>query len=222
MARRLLLDVSLWSAGLANLERALAIASPHADSFHVDVADGHFAPALLFFPDLLAALRPLTAAPFHVHLMVERPSQFVAPFVAAGADAITVHAETGAAEAGRAIDLILGAGRSAGVALCPETSISEAAAWAAHVAMFVLLATRPGIKGVEPAPDACGRIRALDALLRNRGSRERARITVDGGIRTHTVARFRDAGADVIVPGSAFFGAPDLAAAAARLRLGAE
>src|SRR5580658_9210181 len=89
---RLLTDVSLWSADLANLAAAIERVEPFADSYHFDVCDAHFAPTLLFFPDLLRALRPLTARPFHVHLMVERPTALIEDFVASGADLITVHA----------------------------------------------------------------------------------------------------------------------------------
>src|SRR5579872_6582832 len=113
---RLLTDVSLWSADLANLAAAIDRFNHFADSFHLDVADAHFAPSLLFFPDLVRALRPLTVRPFHVHLMVERPSALVPDFVDAGADALTVHAEAGAPEVESAIDAILRAGRSPGLA----------------------------------------------------------------------------------------------------------
>ncbi len=94
---RLLADVSLWSADLANLERDLALASL-ADSFHFDVADAHFAPSLLFFPDLLRRLRPLTAIPFHIHFMVDRPVALLDDFLAAGADLVSVHVELGETE----------------------------------------------------------------------------------------------------------------------------
>jgi len=87
---RLVTEVSLWSADLANLARDIERLSPYADVFHLDVADAHFAPDLLFFPDLVRALRAHTERPFHVHLMMERPSKMVDRFVEAGADLITV------------------------------------------------------------------------------------------------------------------------------------
>src|ERR1017187_980986 len=121
---RLLADISLWSADLANLEAAIQRVDPFADSFHLDVCDAHFAPTLLFFPDLVRALRPLTQRPFHVHLMVERPTALIADFVAAGADAITVHAEVGESEAEAAIQAIRRAGLSAGLALRLDTPVA--------------------------------------------------------------------------------------------------
>ena len=78
---RLLADVSLWSADLGNLETAVRRLSPWADSFHLDAADGHFVPSLLFFPDLIRAIRPHTVVPFHVHLMAEYPSLLAGEFL---------------------------------------------------------------------------------------------------------------------------------------------
>lgn len=78
---RLLLDVSLWSADLANLEPEIRRLEPFADSFHLDAADGHFVPSLLFFPDLIARLRELTRVPFHLHLMATRPLDLLDAFL---------------------------------------------------------------------------------------------------------------------------------------------
>ena len=102
---RLLADVSLWSADLGNLETAVRRLSPWADSFHLDAADGHFVPRLLFFPDLIRAIRPHIVVPFHVHLMAEYPSLLAGEFLDAGADLLTVHVENGEREAGAAIEL---------------------------------------------------------------------------------------------------------------------
>ena len=90
---RLLADVSLWSADLANLQTEMARISTLADSFHLDVADAHFVRGLLFFPDMVRALRPHTDKPFHVHLMAENPLELIPDFIDAGADLITIHAE---------------------------------------------------------------------------------------------------------------------------------
>jgi hypothetical protein len=79
---RLLADVSLWSADLANLAAAIERIEPFADSFHFDISDARFSPSLLFFPDLVRALRPLTKRPFHIHLMVDRPTALIEDFVA--------------------------------------------------------------------------------------------------------------------------------------------
>ncbi|HLY18595.1 MAG TPA: hypothetical protein VKR61_15290, partial [Bryobacteraceae bacterium] len=123
-SNRLLADVSLWSADLANLEAAVRRLSPWTDSFHLDASDGHFAASLLFFPDLIRALRPHTSVPFHVHLMAEHPSAMAGEFLDAGADLLTVHVENDAHEAGAAIEMALRRGRGAGVALRLESPVS--------------------------------------------------------------------------------------------------
>jgi ribulose-phosphate 3-epimerase len=205
---RLLADVSLWSADLANLAAAIERVDPFADSFHLDVADAHFAPGLLFFPDLVRALRPLTKRLFHVHLMVERPTTLVGEFVASGASAITVHAEVGRFEAAAAIDAIRRCGCSAGLALRLETPVAECLPYLNRIDTLLLLGTALGVKGQELAPEACGRLAAAASLLGEQ--RGRVRLIADGGIRPHTVPLLRRAGADVVVPGSLVFQSQNL------------
>jgi ribulose-phosphate 3-epimerase len=200
---RLLADVSLWSADLANLAAAIERLEPFADSFHFDVSDAHFSPSLLFFPDLVRALRPLTARPFHIHLMVERPTVLIEDFVAGGADAITVHAEVGESEAAAAIQAIRRAGCAAGLALRLDTPVAESRPYLDRIDALLLLGTAPGVKGQDLAPEACGRLVSASAILGER--RARVHLIADGGIRSHTVPILRDAGADVIVPGSLVF-----------------
>jgi ribulose-phosphate 3-epimerase len=208
----LLADVSLWSADLVNLQRDVERLSPYADSFHLDVADGHFAPDLLFFPDLIAALRPHTARPFHAHLMVARPSRFVERFAAAGADLITVHVEAGEAEARETLAGIRACGKAAGLALRLETPIAAAAPYVESLDAVLLLGTEVGVKGRSLAPGACARIAESAGLLQRAGRRSRTLIVADGGIRKETVPQLRAAGADAIVPGSLVFQAGDPAA----------
>src|SRR5688572_16957716 len=114
---RLLVEASLWSADFTRFADEIRRVDPFTDLYHIDVADGHFTPGLLFFADLIAALRPLTKKPFHVHLMTTNPLAHIDDMVAAGADLITVHAENGplvpaalsaARKAGAATGLALG------------------------------------------------------------------------------------------------------------------
>jgi len=200
---RLLADVSLWSADLANLAAGIRRVEPFADSFHLDVSDAHFSPSLLFFPDLVRALRPLTRRPFHLHLMVERPTALIEDFVASGADVITIHAEAGKAEAAAAIQAIRHAGCSAGLALCLETPVAAAEPHLDRIDSLLLLGTALGVKGQDLAPEACDRL--ARAVLMLGEERARVRLIADGGIRAHTVPILRRAGADAIVPGSLVF-----------------
>jgi ribulose-phosphate 3-epimerase len=208
---RLTTEVSLWCADLANLARDVERLSPYADVFHLDVADAHFAPDLLFFPDLVAALRGHTERPFHVHLMTEKPSKMVDRFVEAGADLITVHCETGRLDVREAISRICTYDCAAGVALRLETPVSAIEPYLQQVSSVLLLGTMPGVKGRELAPEGCSRIRSLAGLLEREGLRSQVVIVADGGVRTHTVPQLREAGADAIVAGSLVFQADDLA-----------
>lgn len=204
---RLLADVSLWSADLVNLAQEVRRLEPFADSFHIDVCDARFAPGLLFFPDLVRALRPLTRRPFHVHLMAERPTSLIPDFLAAGADRITVHEEVGAVELESALEAIRRAGRAAGLALLLETPVAAARPYLERIDSLLLLGTRPGIKGQDLAPEAPARMAAAAALLG--GRRTQARLIADGGIRADTAPLLRRAGADAVVPGSLVFGSPN-------------
>jgi len=202
--RRLLTDVSLWSADLANIERDIAAVDGVTDSFHFDVADAHFAPTLLFFPDLVRALRPLTAVPFHVHLMVAAPGTLLESFLAAGADLVTVHVEVAETEVRAALERTRTAGCCCGIALKLETPVEAAVPFLDAIDAVLLLGTVMGIKGQELAPVACDRIRRVKRLIAGAG-RADVRVIADGGIRAHTVPLLRAAGADVVVPGSLVF-----------------
>ncbi|CAO5174605.1 Ribulose-phosphate 3-epimerase 1 [Frankia sp. AiPs1] len=208
---RLLVDVSLWSADLACLGAEIERTAPVADLFHFDVGDSHFVPDLLFFPDLLAALRPLTTVPFHAHLMVHRPALLAALFAQAGADLITVHVETGD-DVVPAFDTIRQHGKAAGLALTLDTPISAARPFLDAVDVVVLVGTPIGTRGTGLAPAALDRLRTLRGLLRETGRDRAVKILADGGIRQPTVGPLADAGADGVVAGSLLFGSADLPA----------
>ena len=211
-SNRLLAEMSLWSADLGRLEADTLRVEPYTDIFHIDVADGHFSPALLFFPDLAARVRRVTAKPFHVHLMVADAvlESQIAQFAEAGADLISVHAENANAMAG--IKAIHAAGVRAGIVLQLHTAVEAARYFLDHIDMLTLLGTRIGVKGQELAPEAEARLRQARALTAAHGGGKRIVVAADGGIREHTVPGLRHAGAETIVMGSLAFGAEDLAA----------
>jgi ribulose-phosphate 3-epimerase len=210
---RLLSEFSLWSADLCNLARDVARTAPHADIYHIDVADGRFAPSFLFFPDQVARLRALTDRPLHVHLMVEADILMAQTrqFAEAGADLITVHAELGSV-ASDAIKLMHDLGREAGVVLRLETPVSALAPLVSQVAFVTLLGTAIGVKGQSLSEKACPRLREARDLLQSAGHENSVRLAADGGIRAETVPRLRQAGAETVVLGSLAFADPDLAA----------
>jgi ribulose-phosphate 3-epimerase len=211
---RLLLDVSLWSAGLAALGAEAARISPHADLLHIDASDTHFIPEPLFFPDLVRAVRPHTDRPLHVHLMAHRPARLACAFADAGADLITVHAEAdGAADAVRAIH---DAGLPAGIALMLHTDPADARGLLAAADAIVLIGTPLGTKGTTMHPAALARITAMRRLLD--AEQRQIPIIADGGIRQDTVASLAAAGANAVVPGSLLWASPDLPGTAAWIR----
>ena len=149
---RLIAEFSLWSADLGALRSDMARVDPHVDIYHIDVSDGHFTAALLFFPDQIANLRKSTAKPFHVHLMVKDQvllSQIV-QFAEAGADLITVHAETDATILDQALTRIAALGLKSGLVLQLETPVAQAAPWLDRIDLLTLVSTQIGIKGVQP------------------------------------------------------------------------
>jgi ribulose-phosphate 3-epimerase len=213
---RLMAEISLWSADLGRLEADLERVEAGADLFHIDVADGHFAPALLFFPDLVARLRVVTAKPFHVHLMTADAvliSQ-IAQFAEAGADLVSVHVEN--ANAGAALAAIRAAGLRAGLVWKLETPIASLASWLEKIDFATLLGTRLGVKGQRLAEEAPARVRQARAMIEASG--RPIVLAADGGIREETAPSLRAAGAASVVMGSLAFGAPDFMARIAWLR----
>lgn len=209
---RLLAEVSLWSADLGRIADEIARIDDHVDLYHLDVADGHFAPALLLFPDLVAACRKMTDKPFHVHLMIADtilPEQ-LRQFAEAGADLLSIHAEHRNVD--RALDLIAALDLRAGIVLQVDTPVATAAPWLDRIAFLTLLGTRIGIKGQELDPGAGVRMTEAAAMIAAAGRSESIVLAADGGIRDHTVAGLHRSGAGSVVLGSLAFGAPDLAA----------
>ena len=209
---RLLIEMSLWSGDLGRLEDDTRRVESVTDIFHIDVADGHFSPAFLFFPDLVARLRKVTAKPFHVHLMVKDAILMdqVAQFAEAGADLISVHAEN--ANAAEALADISKRGLKTGMVLQLHTPVAAAKPFVAKLDMLTLLGTAIGVKGQGLAAEANDRLREARKLVADAKAGHRIIVAADGGIREHTVPGLRTAGAETIVMGSLAFSASDLPA----------
>lgn len=208
---RLLSELSLWSANLSRLEDDVRRVESGTDLFHIDVSDGHFSPAMLFFPDLVARIREATAAPLHVHLMVSDAILVgqIEQFADAGADLISVHAENANAKDG--LDLIQARGLRCGLVLQLHTPVSAIRPLLPRLDMLTLLGTLMGIKGVGLSPDSEPRLREARAMVATQANGHRVIVAADGGIREHTVPLLRRAGAETVVMGSLAFGAADFA-----------
>lgn len=212
-ADRLIGEFSVWSADLLHLADDLSRIGAHADVLHVDVADGHFAPAMLFFPDLVAAVRRVSLVPIHVHLMVADDvllSQ-VEQFAEAGSDLISIHVENEAV-AVQALDHIDARGIAAGMVLRVETPVERVIPYLPRLRFLTLLGTAIGVKGQGLDEKAGDRLRAAGQLIARSGAGSRIVLAADGGIREHTVPILRAAGAETVVLGSLAFGASDLGA----------
>ncbi len=206
---RLLAEVSLWSADFTCLKDEIERIDPFTDLYHIDVTDAHFVPGLLLFPDLVAALRPLTTRPFHVHLMTENPLGLIDDFAEAGANLISVHCENGPL-APAALQKIHRHGLASGLALGLDVPLDSVVPYLEMVDVIVLMGTPIGVKGAGLNPQACPRIAALRAILDEQGLSERIKIEADGGIRQNTVPQLRAAGAGLIVMGSLAFKSSNL------------
>lgn len=197
------ISISLWSGDLTNLGEVIRTSEEYADYFHFDVADGHFVPNFLFFPDLIKALRPLTRVPFDVHLMVEEPERFISVFVDAGADILTIHPRACKNPEGTLIK-IKEQGRKVSIVLDSHVPTKKIKVFTRLVDFIVVMGTPPGMKGCSLLPETYNEIRQVKKYLLD-ARKEDVQIVADGGIRKETVPKLVRAGADILVVGSLYF-----------------
>ncbi len=196
-------STSLWSADLTNLGADLKRVAPYSERFHLDVADGHYVPTMLFFPDLVAQLRKQTDVPFEVHLMTTDPAAWVEPFAEAGAN-ILIFCHDSARDPLALLKAIRARGLKAGVSLLLDEDLDVLEPLWPHLDVLTIVGTAMGIKGAEMDDSVPDKIRRAKAIIAERGLT--TEIELDGGIRRHTVPTLAAAGADWIVPGSLMFG----------------
>ena len=207
---------SILAADFANLERDISRVSS-ADYLHVDVMDGLFVPNITIGVPVVKSIRAVTALPLDVHLMIDRPARYVEDFCKAGADIVTVHVEADTEENTRlALERVRALGKRAGVVLKPKTPAEAALPFLDQCAMVLVMTVEPGFGGQSFMEDMLEKVRTLRGWINGRGLD--CELEVDGGIGPRTAPPAVEAGANVLVAGSAVYGAEDIPARIAELR----
>lgn len=197
------LSPSILSADFSRLgEQIKELDEAGAQYVHIDVMDGMFVPSISFGMPVIRAIRGCSERIFDVHLMIEEPGRYIADFAEAGADLITVHAES-CKHLDRTIEAIKERGLLAGVALNPATPVSAISCLLEKVDMVLIMTVNPGFGGQKLIPYTVDKVRELKQLLDEKGLK--TDIEVDGGINLSNVREVMEAGANIIVAGSAVF-----------------
>ena len=209
MASEFKLAPSILSADFANLQLALSQCDEGgAHWIHVDVMDNQFVPNLTIGPPVVKSLRPNTKKFLDVHMMVIEPEKLVEPFARAGADSITFHIEA-TDDPQSVIDLIKATGAKVGISIKPATPLAEIEPYYDQTDLVLVMSVDPGFGGQGYLDGSTERIEKVKQMLIEKCLEDRVLIEVDGGIKLHNAEEVVNAGADVLVAGSAIFGAND-------------
>jgi ribulose-phosphate 3-epimerase len=208
---------SILAADFAHLADEVAKVTPECDLLHVDVMDGHFVPNISIGPAVVTSLRPVTDLYLDCHLMIENPGDFLDQFAKAGADSCTVHVELG--DPRPLFDRMRAHGMRVGLVLNPETPLDAVVPYLTEIDILLFMSVHPGFGGQAFLPEVLDKLRAARTIV---DEQELAvELEIDGGINLETAPLAAEAGADILVAGSAVFGTPDSAASARAIRAAA-
>ncbi len=217
MIKKRKISPSILSADFACLgEGVKQVEEGGADWIHLDVMDGHFVPNITIGPMVVKALRKETNLPLDVHLMIEKPERYIAAFADAGSDYLTVQAEA-CVHLHRVLESIRQAGMKAGVALNPHTPLCSIEEVLGDLDLILIMSVNPGFGGQQFIPSALDKLERLQAMLAEKKI-VHIDVQVDGGVKLDNARRISDAGAEVLVAGSAIFNTPDPAAAVREMK----
>lgn len=207
---------SILSADFANLERDIrAVEAGGASVLHVDVMDGHFVPNITIGLPVVKSLRKVTSMTIDTHLMIDEPGRYAAQFVEAGANMVSVHVEADA-HLQRTLTSIREAGGKAGIAINPATPLVALEEALIDADFVLIMSVNPGFGGQKFIPSCLDKVRRLKRMIVDRSLD--VRIEIDGGVGKQNIADVVEAGADIIVAGSAVFGEIDPANSVRELR----
>ena len=211
---------SILAADFSKLaEEVREVEAAGAELIHIDVMDGHFVPNITMGAIVVEALRPVTKLPLDVHLMIENPDAYIEQFAKAGADYITVHVEA-CKHLHRTLQLIKSTGVKSGVVLNPHTPIETIQHVLEDVDLVLFMTVNPGFGGQKFIHSVLPKVKQLADIIRERDLP--IEIEIDGGVNEETIIPCVEAGATILVAGSAVSNAPDRAAALQRIKLAGE
>ncbi|MFN8015158.1 MAG: ribulose-phosphate 3-epimerase [Acidimicrobiia bacterium] len=214
MVKELVISPSILSADFAHLADAVHSVESQTNRIHFDTMDGHFVPNLSIGPLVLKSLRPYTDSYMDCHLMCSNPEILIEPFVEAGADAITVHAELD--NVGEMLDLIRKSGVDVGIVLNPDTPFSKVKPYMDKIDILLFMSVYPGFGGQKFIPEVLSKV--VEAVEYREQMDLDVTFTIDGGINKETIGQAAKAGCDVMVAGSAVFHSQDPAATVKELK----
>ena len=207
---------SILSADFSNLAAdIIKVEEAGCDLLHIDVMDGHFVPNITLGPPIIKSLKGKTTMPFDVHLMIENPDKYIRDFIDAGADIITVHSEA-CIHLHRTIQNIKALGAKAAVSLNPATSLTDIEYVLEDLDMVLIMTVNPGFGGQSFIPNMLTKIKKLKKMIDEKNLN--VDVQVDGGIGPNNIHLVTEAGANIIVAGSAIFNSKDIKATVAQMR----